>query len=365
MFVREPGLINLLRFASHGQPQLSLSSFDKREIGWAIETGLGPLLYSATRDDPECVGSPLWEQVRSADLTARIWNRIQLHALREIVDQCAERAQTLTLLKGASVCTQFYPQSHFRLMRDLDILVREQDVPALESILHELGYRQRSNQPALHYADHHHTMPFFHAQKGVWVEVHHKLFPPRKRLGRLAVFQSAHIEAHRQPCDFLGRKVLRLGNEVQIIYIACHWAMQLQFCGGMIAMLDTIHLLNKTGNSLRWDLIFAWLKDSIAASYLYLLLSYLQRWECVSLPSGVLPELFRLQGSFGKLNLRMVHFLISHYLVQGNRASGRLRSRNLDILWKSLLQSRGAFYNLLLVPRNLLLPFPLRKALLE
>jgi hypothetical protein len=365
MSVREPTLINLLRFAAHGGPRLSLSSFDNREIAWAIETGLGPLLYSATRDDTESVGSPLWEKVRSADLTARIWNRIQLQALGEILDQCAERIPMVTLLKGASVCTQFYPESHFRLMRDLDILVPEQDVPALESLLYEQGYHQRSDQSPLHYRNHHHTMPFFHTQKGVWVEVHHKLFPPGRRMGRLAVFQSPHLDAHRQASDFLGRKILRLHSELQIIYIACHWAMKLHFSGGLTALLDTVYLLNRTGDSLRWDLILAWVKDSVAASCLYLLLSYLQRWQCVRLPSRVLPDLFRLQSSFGKFNLRVAHFLITRYLVEGNRAHGRLRSRNLDILWKTLLQSRGAFYNLLLLPRNLLLPFPVRKALLE
>jgi Uncharacterised nucleotidyltransferase len=54
----------------------------------------------------------------------------QLEAVGEIIEACRGRVPTLVLLKGMSIAEQFYPESHLRLMRDVDFLVPKKYVPA-------------------------------------------------------------------------------------------------------------------------------------------------------------------------------------------------------------------------------------------
>jgi len=46
-------LIPLLQAASQGREDLKLAAFHKAQIRWAVETGLGPLLFQTTKADPE------------------------------------------------------------------------------------------------------------------------------------------------------------------------------------------------------------------------------------------------------------------------------------------------------------------------
>ena len=46
-------------------------------------------------------------------------------AMKEIIDACEGYVPPLTLLKGISICDQYYPKPHLRLMRDIDFLVED------------------------------------------------------------------------------------------------------------------------------------------------------------------------------------------------------------------------------------------------
>jgi hypothetical protein len=149
---------------------------------------------------------------------------------------------------------------------------------------------------------------------------------------------------------------LRLSDELQAVYIASHWARQFNVVGGMIAMLDMIYLLRQAGHAIRWEPILAWLQGSSAATPLYLMLAYLQRYQLIHVPSEVLHGLFVRQHAFGRLNYTIMRRLIDRYLAEG-RAFGRVLScRNLAILWKTLLVPGPPLRNLMLVPWNVSLP---------
>src|SRR5207253_6578076 len=107
----------------------------------------------------------------------------RLDALDGIVRGCPGTAPPLTLLKGVSVCEQYYPEPHLRPMVDIDVLVDPAALASVESLLLELGYRRRSQNPPEFYDAHHHTTPFRHPQTQAWVEVHRRLFPVASPLG--------------------------------------------------------------------------------------------------------------------------------------------------------------------------------------
>ncbi len=180
-------------------------------------------------------------------------------------------------------------------MRDIDFLVEEADLPGVEAVLGKLGYHQQSSRPAGSYATHHHSMPFYHPQRGVWVEVHRGLVPQREKGRAGRIFRLDTVKSQLRPSVFRGRVVTRLSDELQIPYIASHWAREFKTVGGMVALLDIMYLLKNTGGALDWGRILDWMRDSTAAAHLYLLLAYLD--FRAALVRGGLPDLTCLLGT--------------------------------------------------------------------
>jgi hypothetical protein len=346
-------MLSLLRAAAEDQDDLPLAAFTNAKVQWAVETGLGPLLFRSTKAHHQAINAPLWPLVRAADLTARMLTSERYDALCEILDVCAGRVPPLLLLKGMSICDQHYPEPHLRLMRDIDFLVDEEAIPTVESLLHQLGYRQQSHKPPEFYATHHHRMPFFHPHRNIWVEVHQQLFPASSRVRTDRVFGLQHLKTQYRPAAFQGRQVNRLSDALQIVYIASHWATELKGIGAMVAMLDLIYLLKHTKDPDVWGQIGAWLLDSVAVVHLYLLLTYLNKYRLINIAPEILQALLVQQHAFGTVNLKLMHALIDRYIVDG-KPFGYVRSlRHLDIIWQTCLLPGPPWHNLIRVPWHL------------
>lgn len=349
-----PRLILLLQAASQGRTDLELATFDEEQTHWALKTGLGALLFHTTKSDPETAKSQFRPLLQSADLTARLIAAEQMAAVAEIIDACAGEGHVLTLLKGISICDQHYPEPHLRPMRDIDFLVEEADLPSVEALLFKLGYRQQSDRPHEFYQEHHHSMPFLHPQRGIWVEVHRGLFSPKGYLSSDQFLSLENIEPHLRLSEFRGRKVNRLSDELQIVYIASHWGRDFTVIGAMIAMLDIIYLLKNSQGRLRWEKIVDGSHGPAASAHLYLILTYLHKRRLIDVAPEMLRELSLRQRSLGNVNLKILHAVIDRYFVDGRTFGRVLRLRNLRILWRTLLLPRSPTRNLVLLPWNLL-----------
>jgi hypothetical protein len=224
---RKPQLIALLQAVSGGRTDLSLDRFSGTQIDWAIQTGLGPLLFRAIQEGDSDPASAVWRSLNAADLTARVLAGNQLDAMAEIIDTCRGRVPSLTLLKGISIGKEFYPEAHLRLMRDLDFLVGKDCVPAVEAMLQKHGYKQSAKGSADH-----HNMPFFSpGKRGLGRSSPRPiLWYPKSSYGQ----SFSHPECFRPtlPVQIPRREVFRLNREMQLVYIACHWAQSFKPIGG-------------------------------------------------------------------------------------------------------------------------------------
>jgi hypothetical protein len=155
---------------------------------------------------------------------------------------------------------------------------------------------------------------------------------------------------------------MRLSTELQIVYTASHWALELKREGGLFALLDIIYLLRRAHQNIRWDTILNWIQDSVAGTYLYLVLSYLNKNNVIELDGTILADLFVRQRSFGILNLKIAHYLITRYVVAGKIpvAAGKVAA-----LWENLLLDQGAARNLVSVSKNIFSSFGFRRATLN
>jgi hypothetical protein len=348
------GLLPALFRAAARSSRLAIEACAPDQIRWVIEQGFGPLLHHALGDDVGSLSGPVGEALRGSELTARVAAAERGDAFNAILDQGRDRFEPPTLLKGVSVSTEYYPEPHFRVMRDIDFLVEEPAIPAVEAVLRSLGYRPRSHKPPSFFDTYHHITPFTHEGTGVWIEVHRGLFPPsRPELARDPLFNPTSVASQRRPSRFDGRAVYRLTPELELVYLATHWAHQPRRVGGAIPMLDAVYLLRATPD-ISWPTVLAWLKQSVAAPSVYVLLAYLDRESVVDVPGHVLDELRAAQRRLGTAELAVLHWLIQRYFMEGRRLGGLLTARNFEKVWGGLLSPRSRPGSVVWLPWHLL-----------
>ena len=171
-------LISLLKAAATDRDNLDANACDPAAFQRIIETGHGPFLHFCSRNNPEIdTTTREYSALRSTHLTARVLTSGLLDATSEILAFASPYTREITLLEGISLCQRQHTEPHLRTMGDIDLLVPSQQSLVLESMLRDVGYQQCSEYPESFFATRHHSMPFFHPIKRVWVELHTAFFP--------------------------------------------------------------------------------------------------------------------------------------------------------------------------------------------
>lgn len=125
-----------------------MAAIDMRETARAV---LGTLPHSLEQDTLNQGGSALRGVERMIDSYARVAsaNRVKFAKLRIVLARIHERGIDCLLLKGADLIPRLYRVWGLRPMADIDLLVHEEDLPAIDHVLKELGYRpQLDGNPA-------------------------------------------------------------------------------------------------------------------------------------------------------------------------------------------------------------------------
>lgn len=352
----EPFIISLLRSAAESGRSLERIAVDEAQVNWAIRTGFGPLLYDRALNAPGLIPRASSRVLLVSELAARADSKRRRTAMIQIIDACSSSVSELTILKGISVCDEYYPKSHWRPMADIDFLVPEADLGRAESALRGLGYRQVSPCPAEFYAMHHHSMPFQDPKTGVAVEIHTALFPNGTPLSQSRAFRLPNIVAHLRPSGFQGRAIYRLSNELQLAYLACHALVERRVFNTLIPFLDVIFLLRQAGRELNWHTVLDWLDDRTVSAYLCVMLAYLERHRVVPFPPAVHAALLAAKRRLGRLTLALIHRSMDRYAAHGQSMDDILGRDNRFVAWETLLAPRSPLLNLLLIPWNLAFP---------
>ncbi len=332
---------------------LALNSADASEIQWAVDAGLGPLMYRITRAAADALPTGLSQTLLSADLVARIHHENRVAAAIDTLQACADIGVGVTLLKGISISEQHYPVGHARPMSDVDLLVAPDTYDLVASTLINRGYRLAAvpAAPGLH-----HGTPLFHPHYEVWLEIHTMLFRAESRLRRGHVFSLQNIAAESRPSEFRGHKVSRLTDELQLIYIASYWCRDL--CRHPIhpsfvfPIVDAAQLLSQRRSELDWERLLGSADNAQATASLYVLLTYLQRRGLASIEPAALSRLQRCQSLVSAPELAVLHALMDGYLI-GGRTFPWFHSWH---LWRGMLAEGTTPTKFAMLPWNLLFP---------
>jgi hypothetical protein len=311
-----PTLPALWRAIGAGVPFTPGRVLDDAEIDWAIETGMAPLLYSLSRDTPECIPAGRRARLQAAERWGRLRSADSIEATARILEGAADRAAPLTLLKGLSVCGEYYSSPHLRFLGDLDLLVDPDDAIRVSAVLAELGYETPREARPRDYRDHHHLPPVRHPDTGIWVELHTRLLPSSLGAGPDGPFSDPVISRERRPSSFEGLPVFRLSPELQLVYTASHWAMDFMPAAGARALLDATLMLSSDSHPLDWPHLTSWLEDRRVAAHLQLMLGYLEWRRLVTLPPGLGSPGGRI-AALSPAALSVLVTMVDRYQIQG------------------------------------------------
>jgi len=192
-------------------------------LSWAQWHGVSPLLYHILK---EIGWSGIPKQVRE-----RLEQSFRLNMARNLF-LWAETSKVLTALekqriislplKGIFLSEEVYPDISFRVVTDIDLLIRQEDLAAAEASLIELGYcRDPFIRKGL-LPDNCYTL---HMEKGervgqrLCVELHWGLANPRDYALPVKSWWEEIFQNSRGTYSWNGISCLRMGPEITLLYL--------------------------------------------------------------------------------------------------------------------------------------------------
>ena len=342
----------LLKTINSNKRDLKLTSLNNESINFALDCGLGPYLNYCSSDEFD------HPSLLSSELTAKIITNTQLQALKSIIDIASPEVDQIILLKGIAICQNYYPQPHYRIMGDIDLLVSEKDQHTLERVLFDLGYQQKSNQDPEFYQAHHHSMPFYNSKNGVWIEVHTHIVSKSSIAQHDKLFSIQNIMNNLVPMDgnAYPENIKCLSAEFQLVYACVHWAEDLHMYKGAVQLIDMVLLINNHNKGLDWKKITSWVDNTASASYLYLLLSYLNKRQVLDIPSSVIHSINLKKSNMGYINRSLLYLIIDSFIPEKAHQNPFMNNNTLGVIWTRLLKPSTSLINIMILPWNILFP---------
>jgi hypothetical protein len=200
-------------------------------------------------------------------------------------------------------------------------------------------------------------VPLFHPNRQIKLEIHAALFPVDSPLNRGDLFRPANILSQSVASTFRGRAVLRLSDELQLIYIASYWMRDLSMLRinptFLPPLVDMVRILSARRHRLDWNHLLRLLDNERAAASLYLVLSYLCRRDLAGLSPELLTGIETRQESLGSGELWTIHALVDRYLV-GGRPFFTLFSS--DHIWRLMMEPSPYLVKLFSLPWYIVFP---------
>jgi hypothetical protein len=209
---------------------------------WLVTQGLGPLAFDYCRKTyPELAG-----YLAHDNYTAVAQSSLNADSLSRIEAAFAAAGLPLVLLKGAALAQTVYGDIAFRTMSDMDIWVREKDMPRAAAVMKQLGYLMHGGRTdrslALQMLSQGEIQ--FYGRHWGMVELHWSPFPGWW-LARTAAVDEAAIWDRLEPFE-AGGAACQLAAEDMVIQVAVHLAVNSQFSIAAVRGLLDIALTAKS-----------------------------------------------------------------------------------------------------------------------
>ena len=273
------------------------------------------------------------------------WEELR-ESLSEVLEALGQVGVQPTLLKGAGCVGDLYHLPRLRPMRDLDILVKRNELPVAERALTDWGFTHSKHLSKKDYEDHHHAEPLYHPQTGVCVELHH--YPICKSASLAGVpspdeFWTNAVES-RVPLSAGPQPAVTQASVLEptfVLLVTCLHFTHGDHIGDRVAHLfDVARLFELRGGELDWDRLLHFSRFPAVASSLALTLLYLNLEGLPSGPTQVLEQLCRT-SRLRSWEFRSLLSLIDRYRIGLPGPWPGISPRIGNVLWRRLLERRS------------------------
>lgn len=350
------GVLPLLRSITRGKTDHDIDDIEPSVVHHALDQGLGAVLAYITADARRSVNAWCADRIRSADLTARLLTGDKCDVLVDILAAAESVGCRPVLLKGVSTALRYYPAPHLRTMGDIDVLVPADYQTALEARLRKIGFSQSSDGPPDEFVNRHHSMPFVHRERRVWIDVHTKVIPRQYPLAGAALFSPAAVASQLSEIKIGNRCAYVMTHELQLLYTSVRWLERFDPHRGVFPILDAALLVERHGDMLDWDWICASVKQSWATTSLHLILSYISRSELARVPGDVLAWLTANDPYSTWASRILLHQCVTTYVMEPRPPSEVFTTNGAAIVWRTLVRPASPWINLVSVPYHVVFP---------
>jgi len=217
--------------------------------------------------------------------------------IKEIKGAFRDGGLDLLLVRGAVFFDQLYPCLGIRAMADIDLVIRSRNLPAAQGIFKELGYSWPEDYP------------FLLSKDDLYIDLHLDVagFWRIKSWPSPIGINSQEIWDRARPLNSDSTLIRTL--DIYDTVINCSDHLQQHSFARLIWFMDIAFLINSK-DDFDWSLILSRAKEFNLSKPLYFILSYLDRFGFISLPSGVFDK--RPGLSLNRLEQRTLRLLLEN-----------------------------------------------------
>ena len=255
----------------------------------AREHDLGPRAYDGLRSNGviDAVPEPVRASLQESYFATAIRNTVLLKELARLLRSLQTEGVPVILLKGASLAATIPGIVACRPMRDIDLLVHDSDVPAVERLFEASGYALDPDYLARRdwYRTHHYHLAF-HTRPSTGpataCEVHWRL----ERLSRPFAIDTDGLWARSQPVT-VGDAAARVLSVEDLLLHLCLHTCKHRLVGGFRAFCDMADVIGKVAQPIDWQQVHARANAWQIAGFVYVPL-----WLAQSLLDAPVPAWF-------------------------------------------------------------------------
>ena len=235
---------------------------------------------------------PLTEEIRHEirkNYMSHVARNMRIYSIiKEISSLFAEKHIETILLKGAHLSYFIYEDIAQRMMSDLDLMVRENDLAKAENKLLEVGFKtQRKFGIETESAIHHHLPPLLKEDGNVPIELHWTIVYPNVPF----IVDINSIWGQSEEISFEGSRVRVLSAPDLMLMLSIHCAYHDRFIHGLKTLCDIDAIINFYGPNLLWEDLVARANSWKADRCLFMVLSLAKKHVGVEVPEEALKQL--------------------------------------------------------------------------
>lgn len=240
--------------------QQALGQHSQEQGSWpalvmeAERQGVAPLLYKHLGALEYTLPEDARRMLQALYLRSTRSNSIRTSAIVQILRDFLSENIDVLLIKGIALSHFVYGSPGYRPMRDIDLLVKKDDLQKAEKTLLDLGYRPDRDHDIPD--DYYHLVPLTKTIEGlpVSIELHHNLLPLHAHYP-LWPYEKSSPSAITIPIGQTSARTLSLEESLWYVYLHGFRAPLTYEAFRFIHVADIVNLVERYGDRIDWERI--------------------------------------------------------------------------------------------------------------